>query len=156
MINRARGSRQKCRSGRTGLPAPGRRSTVSVEEMHVLDDHKAEVVRSLCDLIVPGSARVGPELYIDALLARMPEGEQAAVLGAVAALEPALSGGAPALAEFALTPDFMLVRALACEAFYSDFVAPGAPGPGAWEEIDFAPPLAARLEKDWSYLGLAT
>jgi hypothetical protein len=48
----------------------------------------------------------------------------------------------------------MLVRALACEAFYSDFVAPGAPGPGAWAEIDFAPPLAARLQKDWSYLGV--
>jgi hypothetical protein len=48
----------------------------------------------------------------------------------------------------------MLVRALACEAFYSDFVAPGAPGPGAWVEIDFAPPLAARLQKDWSYLGV--
>ena len=48
----------------------------------------------------------------------------------------------------------MLVRALACEAFYSDFVAPGARGPGAWEEIDFKPPLAARLHKDWSYLGV--
>ena len=48
----------------------------------------------------------------------------------------------------------MLVRALACEAFYSDFVAPGAQGPGGWEEIDFKPPLAARLDKDWSYLGV--
>ena len=48
----------------------------------------------------------------------------------------------------------MLVRALAGEAFYSDFVAPGAPGPGAWDEIDFRPPLAARLDKDWSYLGV--
>ena len=38
----------------------------------------------------------------------------------------------------ALTPEFMTVRALACEAFYSDFVPPGAPGPGAWEEIDSA------------------
>ena len=47
-----------------------------------------------------------------------------------------------------------MVRALAVEAFYSDFVAPGAPGPGAWEEIDFNSPLATRLEKDWSYLGV--
>jgi hypothetical protein len=34
-------------------------------------------------------------------------------------------------------------------------VASGAKGPGAWQEIDFAPPLAARLNKDWSYLGVA-
>jgi hypothetical protein len=122
--------------------------------MHVLDDHKAAVVRSLCDLIVPGSARVGPEVYIDALLARMPDRDRETALGAVDALEPAARGGASALAELALTPDFMLVRALACEAFYSDFVAPGSPGPGGWEEIGFAPPLAARLDKDWSYLGL--
>jgi hypothetical protein len=122
--------------------------------MHVLDDHKTAVVRSLCDLIVPGSARVGPEIYIDAVLARMPDGEREAVLRAVDALEPAAAGGAQTLGELALSPDFMLVRALACEAFYSDFVAPGSPGPGAWAEIDFAPPLAARLAKDWSYLGL--
>ena len=48
----------------------------------------------------------------------------------------------------------MLVRALACDAFYSDFVAPGAPGPGAYEEIDFTIPLATRIKKDWSYLGV--
>jgi hypothetical protein len=58
------------------------------------------------------------------------------------------------MAAHAFTPDFMLARALSCEAFYSDFVAPGAAGPGAGEEIDFRPPLAARLNKDWSYLGV--
>jgi hypothetical protein len=122
--------------------------------MRVLDEHRADVLRSLCDLIVPGSARVGPEVYIDALLQRMPGGEREQVLGSIAALEPALAGGVDALAERQFTPEFAAVRALACEAFYSDFVAPGAPGPGAWEEIDFTPPLAARLDKDWSYLGV--
>jgi hypothetical protein len=34
-------------------------------------------------------------------------------------------------------------------------VAPGAPGPGAYEEIDFASPLAMRIKKDWSYLGVS-
>jgi hypothetical protein len=120
----------------------------------VLDEHRASVVRRLCELIVPGSERVWPEVYIDALLARMPEPERAGALAAVDALEPATDGGADALAEHALSPEFMLVRALACEAFYSDFVAPRAAGPGAWEEIDFRPPLAARLDKDWSYLGV--
>lgn len=122
--------------------------------MHVLDENTAAVLRSLCELIVPGSGRVWPEVYIDALLAQMPDGQRDATLAAIGALEEPARGGADALAAVQFTPDFMLVRALACEAFYSDFVAPGAPGPGAWDEIDFKPPLAARLEKDWSYLGV--
>ncbi len=122
---------------------------------NVLDRRRARALRSLCDLLVPGSARVAPEVYIDALLARMPEGQRAAVLDAVDTLEPCLAGGAEALIEHQFAADFALLRALACEAFYSDFVAPGAPGPGAWEEIDFKPPLAARLKKDWSYLGVS-
>jgi hypothetical protein len=122
--------------------------------MQILNDHQAAVVRSLCELLVPGSARVWPEVYVDALLVRMPDDARAATLAAVAVLEPAAAGGSGAFAEHAFTPEFMLLRGLACEAFYSDFVAPGAPGPGAWSEIGFAPPLAARLDKDWSYLGV--
>ena len=122
--------------------------------MLVLNDHRSQVVRSLCELIVPGSARVAPEVYVDALLARMPDDQREATLAAFDALEQPAADGVEALAEQSFTPDFMLVRALACEAFYSDFVAPGASGPGAWEEIDFKPPLAARLDKDWSYLGV--
>jgi hypothetical protein len=122
--------------------------------MHVLDERRAELVRSLCDQVVPGSARIGPEVYIDALLARMPADQREATIAAFDALEPAAHEGGEALGGHMFTPEFMTVRALACEAFYSDFVAPGAPGPGAWEEIDFRPPLAARLDKDWSYLGV--
>jgi hypothetical protein len=122
--------------------------------MHVLDDRRAGVVRSLCELIVPGSGRIGPEVYIDALLARMPEEPRAQALAAFETLEQPAARGTEALAEHQFTPEFAMVRALACEAYYSDFVAPGAPGPGAWEEIDFKPPLAARLDKDWSYLGV--
>jgi hypothetical protein len=121
--------------------------------MHVLDDQTATLVRSLCDLMVPGSARVGPEVYIDALLARMPAGEREATISAFTALAP-VADSAESLAGRALTPEFMLVRALACDAFYSDFVAPGQAGPGAYEEIDFTIPLAARIKKDWSYLGV--
>jgi hypothetical protein len=120
--------------------------------MHVLDQRAAERVRLVCELIVPGCKRVGAEVYIDALLARMPDEPRASVLAAFAALEQSAADGT--LAEHALTPEFQLARALACEAFYSDFVAPGASGPGAWQEIEFAPPLAARLDKDWSYLGV--
>ncbi|HWE09862.1 MAG TPA: hypothetical protein VG325_10935 [Solirubrobacteraceae bacterium] len=122
--------------------------------MQVLDEPRAELVRSVCELIVPGCARVGAEVYVDALLARMPADDRAAVVAAFSALGGAASGGVDALRDVELAPEFQLVRALACEAFYSDFVAPGAAGPGAWEEIDFNSPLATRLHKDWSYLGV--
>lgn len=122
--------------------------------MQVLDEERAAAVRTVCEVIVPGSGRVGPEVYIDALLARMPEPDRAQALAAFDGLAGPARGGAEALAAHALTPEFMTARALACEAFYSDFVAPGAPGPGAWEEIDFNSPLAQRLNKDWSYLGI--
>lgn len=108
----------------------------------------------LCDAIVPGSGRVGPEVYIDALLAHMPAPPRDAALAAFEVLAGPAADGVQALAEHQFTPEFALVRALACEAFYSDFVAPGATGPGAWDEIDFKPPLAARLAKDWSYMGI--
>jgi hypothetical protein len=102
----------------------------------------------VCDAIVPGSARVKPAVYVDALLARMDEGTRGAALAAFASV---LTGE---LAEHVGTPEFLWVRALAIEAFYSDFVAPGAEATGAWEEIDFNSPLATRLAKDWSYLGI--
>jgi hypothetical protein len=122
--------------------------------MHVLDETRAASVRTLCELIVPGCARVGAEVYVDALLARMPDATRDDALGAFDELAAPAEHGRDALDEHALSPAFQLVRALACEAFYSDFVAPGADGPGAWQEIDFSPPLAARLNKDWSYLGV--
>ena len=75
-------------------------------------------MESVCDAIVPGSARVGPEVYIDALLARMDDGARAAT---IADFETVAGGD---LAEHAGTPAFLNVRALAIEAFYSDFVAP--------------------------------
>lgn len=105
---------------------------------------------------MPGSKRVGPSVYVDALLARMPEPDRDATLGAIDALADVADGGPEALATRFGTPEFFMVRALAVEAFFSDFVAPGAPGPGAWEEIDFSPPIATRVKHDWSYLGVVS
>lgn len=122
--------------------------------MQVLDERETELVRSVCEAIVPGCARVGAEVYVDALLARMDEPNRAGALAAFDALADAAAGGEAALTEVQFTPEFGLVRSLACEAYYSDFVAPGAAGPGAWEEIDFRFPLADRITKDWSYLGV--
>jgi hypothetical protein len=116
--------------------------------LQALDAETAEMVAGVCDAIVPGSARVRPEIYVDALLARMPAAQKDAAVAAFAAL----AGGD--IAAQAGTPGFLWVRALAIEAFYSDFVAPGVEASGAWAEIDFNSPLATRLAKDWSYLGI--
>jgi hypothetical protein len=126
-----------------------------VSELRTLDPQQAEAVEKLCELIVPGSGRVGPVVYVDALLTGMPPEVRAGALASIDALAPAAADGAEALAEHERTPEFGFVRALAIEAYYSDFVAPGREGPGAWSEIDFNSPLAIRLRKDWSWLGIA-
>jgi hypothetical protein len=120
--------------------------------LKTLDEQAAERVEALCELIVPGSTRVGPVVYVDAVLAGMEPEARAEALRAIDALAPTAEGGAEALAVHEHTAEFALVRALAIEAYYSDFVAPGAEGPGAWTEIDFQPPLP--VIKDWSYLGI--
>ncbi len=117
--------------------------------LQVLDAETARTVEEVCEAIVPGSARVRPAVYVDALLARMDEGQRVAALAAFAAV------AAGEIADHVGTPEFGWARALAIEAFYSDFVAPGADAVGAWEEIDFNTPLATRLAKDWSYLGIS-
>ena len=126
-----------------------------MSELRVLDEQRAAAVEALCELIVPGSARVGPVVYVDALVAGMPPPVRDGALAAIDALAPAAAEGTDALAEKAQTPEFGFVRALAIEAYYSDFVAPGKDGPGAWTEIDFNSPLATRLAKDGSWLGIA-
>jgi hypothetical protein len=123
--------------------------------LRVLDDRRARSVELLCELIVPGCGRVGPVVYVDALLDGMPPEVRDGALASIDALAPAAEGGAEALAAHERTPEFAFVRALAIEAYYSDFVAPGMEGPGAWTEIDFNSPLATRLAKDWSWLGIA-
>jgi hypothetical protein len=121
----------------------------------VLDEQRAEAMERLCELIVPGSGSVGPVVYVDAVIAGMPPGVREGALASIDALAEAAAEGADALSQHVNTPEFGMLRALAIEAYYSDFVAPGKDGPGAWAEIDFNSPLATRLKKDWSYLGIA-
>ena len=120
----------------------------------VLSESQTALVRALCELVVPGCERVGAEIYVDALLARMPPEARAGVIGCFEALADCVEGGEDAVRERQFTPEFGAVRAMACEAYYSDFVAPRAAGPGAYEEIGFRFPLADRVKKDWSYLGV--
>ncbi len=123
--------------------------------MKTLDDERARVVEALCELIVPGSGSAGPVVYVDAALGAMPPESREFALGALDTLAAAAAAGAEALAEHERTPEFALVRALAIEAYYSDFVAPGRDARGAFAEIDFNSPLATRVRKDWSFLGIA-
>jgi hypothetical protein len=123
--------------------------------MKVLDEQRAGVVEQLCEAIVPGSGRVRPVVYVDAVMAAMPAPQRDAFIAAVDALAEAAGQGTEGLRPVALTPEFQMMRALCVEAFYSDFVAPDGEGPSAYEEIGFnASPLAARVKKDWSYLGV--
>ena len=46
-----------------------------------LDERRAAVLESLCETIVPGSGRVGPVVYIDAIMSEMPEPVRAGVIG---------------------------------------------------------------------------
>jgi hypothetical protein len=140
---------QACRQAR-----PRRKVVfVAAAQFKHLDAHRAGVLERLCETIVPGSARVGPVVYIDAIMSEMPVAQRDAVIHSIDALEAA-PHGAEGLEPHAATPAFQFIRALAIEAFYSDFLAPGATGPSAYEEIDFHSPLAMRIKKDWSYLGV--
>ena len=97
---------------------------MSGSALQVLDAETARTVGRVCDAIVPGSARVRPEVYVDALLARMDEGTRGA---AIAAFQKSPRGRSR---DHVATQEFAWARALAIEAFYSDFVAPGVEARG--------------------------
>ena len=99
------------------------------------------------------SAAVGPEAYVDALIDEMPEPERPAALADLEQAAAAAERGE--LAALAGTPAFERARVMAAEAYYSDFVAAGLPGPGAYDRIGFRFPLADKVRKDWSFMGIA-
>ena len=99
-------------------------------ELKHLDEHRAAVLANLCETIVPGSRRVKPVVYIDAIMAEMPVAQRDALIHSIDELREAAPHGAEGLRPHAATPAFQFIRALAIEAFYSDFVAPGRDGAG--------------------------
>lgn len=115
-----------------------------------LTEAQRAALERLCEAIVPGSGAVGPTVYIEALLDGMPPEVRGFAVASIEELD-----AADDLAACAGTPGFGLVRALAVEAYYSDFVAPGRDAAGAWADIDFNSPQALRLRRDFSWLGVA-
>ena len=115
-----------------------------------LSEEQRAALERLCEAFVPGSAAVGPAVYVEALVDEMPPELRGFAVASIEELD-----AADDLATCAGTPAFGLVRALAIEAYYSDFVAPGRDAPGAWADIDFNSPLARRLARDFSWLGVA-
>src|SRR5947209_19236735 len=82
-------------------PRPPIRVAFVTARLRNLDDHRAAVLESLCETIVPGSTRIGPVIYIDALMSAMSEPEREAVMQSIGALSDAAPGGAEALREHA-------------------------------------------------------
>jgi hypothetical protein len=121
-------------------------------ERFVLSDDEAEIVARVCELVVPGSAKVGPEVYVDAAAADWPEERQEQLRAAIAAMAPVREEGETFLALHQDDPEFHLLRAMAIDGYYSDFARPGYDGPTAWDDVGFNSPQALRLRKDWSYL----
>lgn len=118
----------------------------------LLDARRAARYEALCELMVPGCLRIGPAVYTDAALAAAPAALRSAALQAIDALASVHTTAQLQAHEHGA--EFALVRALAIEAFYSDFLAPGRAEPSAWTEIDFQVPRPLDLERDWSWLGV--
>ena len=77
-------------------------------------------------------------------------------LAAIDALAPAAEQGADALADARADARVRVRPRAGDRGVLLRLRRSGhATGPGAWAEIDFNTPLATRLAKDWSYLGIA-
>jgi hypothetical protein len=124
-----------------------------VAELRTFNEREAEVLAAVCEVIVPGSVRVSPELYIDAAASGWPPPQLEAVRAALADWDGAVEDGEQFVRERMFTPEFPMLRSLAVEAFYSDWAPPDYVGPRAWEQIGYDHPLAMRLDKDFSFLG---
>jgi len=113
---------------------------------------ESRVLTRLCEIVVPGSAAIGPDAYVRRLAGGMTDREESELRAAIGLLGQSLDQG---LAGLSGSSAFALIRRLAIEAYYGDFQAPGSPGPSGHQAIGFRTPQTDRLRKDWSFLGAA-
>jgi len=119
--------------------------------LRVLTEVEEVALRLLCERIVPGSVETGAVDYIDRLAYAMPADELRTLRGAIAQVARA-AGDEAGLERVVGSPAFGLLRSLIIEAYYGDYAPAGFEGTTGWQAIGFAPPQAARLAKDWSFL----
>lgn len=120
--------------------------------LYFLDESQFDLLERLCDMVVPGSRAAGPAVYIDSVLADMPEAQAKSFVSAMVDVGQHLDAGGPSTDLTRLTT-FGALRGLVIEAYYSDFRRPGYDGPGAWAQIGFtSAPMAARAKQDWTFL----
>ena len=99
-------------------------------ELRNLDPGRAATLAKLCEAIVPGSERVGPVVYIDALMSQMPAAERDAVNGSIDALADAAAGGEPALREHAPCTGVPADQGARGRGVLQRLRRPGRSGPG--------------------------
>src|SRR3978361_2281611 len=88
-------SRSSCGPPRSGCTkeVSSRERGYGMGSLRHIEPEAAERVRSLCEALVPGSAAVGPEAYVGALLEELPESERAAALAELAEAATAAERG---------------------------------------------------------------
>jgi hypothetical protein len=117
-----------------------------------LSEDQFETLQQLCEYVVPGSTPAGPAVYLDSLVADWPAGQRESLHAILDEVRTNLASAA-GWADVTGKPYFPWLRALAIEAYYSDFRQPGYDGPGAWAATGFiSTPMAARAVQDWSFL----
>jgi choline dehydrogenase-like flavoprotein len=116
----------------------------------MLGDQEAATLARFCELVVPGSRIIDPVSYVELVLAGLPPATEDRIHAAIGLVARYLD----APERIADTEGFQLLRTLAIEAFYGDFAPSGHVGPTGHELIDYTPPQATRLKKDWTFLGL--
>jgi len=119
--------------------------------LRVLTEVEGVALRLLCERIVPGSVETGAVDYVDRLAFAMPAEELRSLRSAIAEVARA-TGDETAFERIVGSPSFELLRSLVIEAYYGDYTPDDFVGVSGWKAIDFAPPGAARLAKDWGFL----
>lgn len=120
--------------------------------LYSLTAKQFETAAQLCEAIVPGSEHVGPAVYLDSIIADMDEAQQTFFLNALNDVSTVLAAGDD-WTKIANEAYFAPLRALAIEAYFSDFRQPGYDGPSAWDDIGYkSAPWANRAKQDWSFL----
>lgn len=121
--------------------------------MEILASEDVESFEQFCDEVVPGSLAVGPAKYVTDLGAGLARDGQVDLRQLVTKAITWLRQGR--VQEESSEPDFLRLRALVIEIFYSGYCQPGYEGPDGWAVTGFdAAPMARLAKRDFEFLTL--